>query len=798
MKTKLDWARWLAARDVPVFPLPPNGTVPSAEWEGWPELATTDPAKIRAWWEGTDCNIAACTTGFLVADLDMKDGKNGVAAWMALHDNEGGFDTLTVKTKSGGYHLYYSGADVAQSIGKLSRGLDIKSHNNYVVGPGSVVDGVAYEVLFDRPIAPAPPHIVAMCKPPGKRAEHADIPLGDLDGPADVAAAVERVSRTPGAVRGEQSENAVKLACAVRDFGVSEDKCNAIMQEWAARCSPPIMPEDLARRVANAYAYAQNRIGSRSVEAMFRGVTIEPPEHSAPSPAAAPAPPPPPPISGDVRPVIRVVPGVDAIATQAEDALLQSGLPIYQRDKFLVRPMTQEVAASDGRKVLAAGLQQLDAYSLTDLLSRAATWIKHDGRRNADVRTDPPQPVAKIILSRAGQWRVPVVAGVITTPTLRPDGTILAAPGYDDATRLYLAADPGLEVPDDGPLDRGAAERALDDLAALLTGFPFVSEVSRAVALSALISPVVRGALSAVPLHVFRASTAGTGKSYLADVASTIATGRPCPVMAAAAGREGGAEDEKRLVSFLLGGTPIISIDNVNGELGGDLLCQIVERPLVTVRRLGVSNIIEVENRATVFATGNNLRVRGDMVRRTLICDLDAGVERPELRAFTFDPVQKVLLDRARHVGACLTVVRAYLAAGTPAPRPPVASFGDWSRLVRSALVWLGCADPADAMEAAREDDPELEEHRAVASAWMECVGDAPVAVRDVIAKALGHTGLFDALMTVAGDGRAGINAAKLGKWLAGKQGRIVAGLAFRRDGINGHEKVIRWRCARA
>ena len=74
-------------------------------------------------------------------------------------------------------------------------------------------------------------------------------------------------------------------------------------------------------------------------------------------------------------------------------------LPIYQRGVSLVRPMTQEVAASDGRKVLAAGLQQLDAYSLTDLLSQAATWIKFDGRRKEDVRTDPPPALAKIVLS---------------------------------------------------------------------------------------------------------------------------------------------------------------------------------------------------------------------------------------------------------------------------------------------------------------------------------------------------------------------------------------------------------------
>jgi putative DNA primase/helicase len=84
-------------------------------------------------------------------------------------------------------------------------------------------------------------------------------------------------------------------------------------------------------------------------------------------------------------------------------------------------------------------------------------------------------------------------------------------------------------------------------------------------------------------------------------------------------------ETEKRLVGLLLAGFPIASLDNVNGELGGDLLCQAIERPLIRIRPLGRSDIVEIESRATLFATGNALRGRGDMTRRTLVCDLDAG-----------------------------------------------------------------------------------------------------------------------------------------------------------------------------
>ena len=76
-------------------------------------------------------------------------------------------------------------------------------------------------------------------------------------------------------------------------------------------------------------------------------------------------------------------------------------------------------------------------------------------------------------------------------------------------------------------------------------------------------------------MHVACAPAAGTGKSFLFDIAAAIAIGHPCPVMAAGRNEE---ETEKRLGAALMAGQPIISIDNVTGELGGDALCQVIER----------------------------------------------------------------------------------------------------------------------------------------------------------------------------------------------------------------------------
>lgn len=511
-------------------------------------------------------------------------------------------------------------------------------------------------------------------------------------------------------------------------------------------------------------------------------------------------------------PIIRIVGGhLDKTSSEGEAALIESGLPIYQRGRSLVRPIRAYVPASRNRRTIAAGLAQIGPAGMVDRLCQAAKWMRYDSRLKGDnkwKRVDPPQQVAATILSRVGDWTFPVIAGVITTPTLRPDGSLLTAPGYDASTRLYHVVDRDLDVRKHVPRfpTRENAEKALEHLQHLLKNFPMVDEVDHSVALSALISPVVRGCVGQVPMHALRASTAGTGKTYLVDVASSIATGRPCPVASVAKDE---AETDKRIAGLLLSAFPLICLDNVNGELGGDLLCQAIERPIIQIRPLGGSDIIEIESRATIFATGNGLRVRGDMTRRTLIGNLDAAVERPELRQFDFDPVELVLNDRASYVGAVLTIVIAHASAGYPGFEKcsPMASFSDWSKYVRGALIWLGCTDPCGSMEQARDDDPELSELRELLMAWREEIGDTPSLATVEIIEMCGekhgleedgssqfkHPLMRDIVTRIAA-GRIGIDSRRLGNILAAKSGRIVQGLRIEKATTLGRGGAVRWR----
>ena len=379
-------------------------------------------------------------------------------------------------------------------------------------------------------------------------------------------------------------------------------------------------------------------------------------------------------------------------------------------------------------------------------------------------------------LDMAGEWPFAPLVGIIQCPTLRRDGSLLDVEGYDEATGLALVN--SLEMPPIAATpDRADAEAALMLLNDLLTEFPFVDEASWTVALSKILTPVLRGAMAVAPMHLATAPRPGTGKSFLDDIASMIATGDHCAVKAASPSPE---ETEKRLIGAALAGHPIIALDNCRDVLEGDFLCQITERPLMEVRALGKSDQYRIPNAFTFFANGNNVRVADDMVRRTIRCGMDANCENPEKRAFKSDPLAMIRADRGKYVAACLTIARTYIAAGRPNPLPPLPSFEGWSAIVRDPLVWLGYPDPVETMESLRNEDPKGGERHAVFEAWKSAIGVGKHRANytsEIINQATHHTSLRDALLAIAqrryGNGE--IDPKALGKWLGTQEKNIAA-----------------------
>ena len=232
-------------------------------------------------------------------------------------------------------------------------------------------------------------------------------------------------------------------------------------------------------------------------------------------------------------PVIKVHPRISLLTTEAQQMLIGAKVPFYQRGGELVRPIIRTVKAAHGRLTKTAQLKPINPVYMRDTMCRHAHWVRFDGRRKEWVQTMAPMNVAETLLARDGVWPFAEIVGVIACPTMRPDGSLLVKQGYDPATRLILIEPPAMPPIPDQPT-RDDALRALALLEELVCESPFENEASKSVALSGLITPVVRGAMPVVPMHVSSAPTAGTGKSFLWDMVAAISIGqRRIPVIAA-------------------------------------------------------------------------------------------------------------------------------------------------------------------------------------------------------------------------------------------------------------------------
>lgn len=498
--------------------------------------------------------------------------------------------------------------------------------------------------------------------------------------------------------------------------------------------------------------------------------------------------------ANDSRPCIRLVAGeIQRFVDEAEVALIKANRGLYQRDNKIVFVAYTPAKTSKGKDTVTIQILERGEHALIVDMASAANFVRFDKRCKDWVAADPTITTVKALQQHGlGKLRLPVLYGVITAPMIRADGSVLSTPGYDIATGLLFNTR-GVEfptIPEHPTRDHALA--ALASLDKLINGFPFVAQHDRSVALSAILTACVRRSMPAAPLHAFSAPTAGTGKGKLVDIACVIATGfRAAPLTL------GGSEDEteKRLASKLMAGEPFVAIDNCTRPLGGELICSMLTQEKVSPRVLGGNKAPPITAGAFLAANGNNLVIMGDLIRRTMLCRIDAKVEQPENRVFSSDPVEEAIEKRADLIVAALTILRAYHVAGRPQKPKPLGNFEEWSDLVRGALIWLGAADPVESMNQLRKADPVLETARAIMGQWRAAVDNQNVTSAEIIKLATetcegGYGGKFelvradfrDALMGVAGRGGA-LNSRALGNWLESQKDRIIDGHQFVRMG---------------
>ena len=452
----------------------------------------------------------------------------------------------------------------------------------------------------------------------------------------------------------------------------------------------------------------------------------------------------------------------EEIATEIVDLALKAKpeLIVYSGDLPATAEALRDLLATSG-KLFDRGLPVRVIRPADGSLPSAVRLTKHNvvieaHRLCQPVKVDEdgeyipitlPDRVAQMYLDMCGEWDLPPLTGVSTSPLLSPDGSVRMADGYDPATGLWCCGVPSLRLP--ARPSRAEAEAALALLRQTFRTFPFADAPRRldlslsvevvdlaclpgqdeSAFLNALLTAVCRASLWLAPGLLLTApavSGAGTGKGLLARAICTIAFGIRPRAFTMGSDRQ---ELDKRLAAELIEAQPALFLDNVNGiALRSDTLASVLTERPARVRLLGQTRMVPLNSTAFISITGNGLTVTEDLARRFIPCQLDARCEDPELRQFGSGFLDEIERRRAELLVAGLTIWRWGRQNAPMLPRgKSLGSFETWAEWCRDPLFALGCRDPVERIQVLKANDPRRQRIAELFQVWWEHHGATPV-----------------------------------------------------------------------
>lgn len=346
----------------------------------------------------------------------------------------------------------------------------------------------------------------------------------------------------------------------------------------------------------------------------------------------------------------------------------------------------------------------------------------------------PPHDLIRAMVTSPDS-KLPVIEGVSSVPMFLPCGALWAKDGYCSDLRTFFYGMAGL-----GEIGTGVAGDVREAVRffreEVYANFPFSSPNEFAHVLATLLLPFVRHLVKgATPIHLIEANGPGSGKTLLAEVNTTIATGS-IPGLIAPAGDE--EEMRKRITSFLSEGHVNIILDNVNKEINSGVLASAITGEKWQDRPLYGSRIITLPNKATWQITANNPRLSLEVARRCIRIRLLGG-ERPWDRqegAYKHPDLLKWVTENRRELLIHIhTLVRHWFNLGCPKPPPSQAlgSFESWVKVVGGIIHAAGVSGfLTNCPDLYSESDPESQEWEEFAEVWHEAEGEKWISPTDL------------------------------------------------------------------
>jgi hypothetical protein len=515
------------------------------------QLCTRAGGELAVWLGRTIAHDPRTKQFFTLVCLDIDERKAGAAEAFERLTKEWGVLPETVcdyRDGGGPHHFFWLPADffdgyVAKSALELAPGVELLARNHLVgLAPSRGSDGGAERRWIIPPngrasIARLPEAWQARAKALlDKRCPVTPSKPRKKREAASIARRVQPyLAKLPPAVAGERGHDRLyRAACIlIHGFGLCVSEAFPYLAAFNDRCEPPFSEAQLLHKLREAEANGdgrgkprgyllnekrtggQTKGGDRGVRFDDAGLDGEAGDEG----------------EDDRRPGIKVTTEEHEVNDAAVAALANVDLApnLYQRGPLLVRALRAEGGLNLGvnRTPDTPYISNLPPPVLREMLTCVCRFTNPEGDA-----IHPPKWCVPAIHAR-GQWKgVRTLTGIVEAPTMRLDGSILDAPGWDkDTGLLYVPNAAYPPVPDKPSIhDAMIAAEKLHDL---VTDFPFPEGDSgrnhEAVWLAAVLTALVRFAIDGpCPLFLFDANTSGAGKGLLVHLVSVLSTGREC------------------------------------------------------------------------------------------------------------------------------------------------------------------------------------------------------------------------------------------------------------------------------
>ena len=375
---------------------------------------------------------------------------------------------------------------------------------------------------------------------------------------------------------------------------------------------------------------------------------------------------------------------------------------------------------------------EVRAPGLAALLA-AHTYTFQVKTRRADGGTEtypeevtPPNAVLGAALEPKEWPRLRPLFGIVGAPVLRPDGRLLQQPGYDPATSLYLASKVPLDPVPGQPSKKQVRAAREFLLGRFLGDFPWVSEADKANYAGLLVTPILRSYLrTLIPFGVVTSTMPGSGKTILTCGLGMLYGQR---VLTWTHSDE---ELRKAITSVLADPVGTIIFDNLaeGTVIDSPVLARLITDRTWADRLLGKNSTAAFANDRVWTATGNNLRLGGDMRTRSVLVSLNPNMPRPEERTgFQIPSLDQWILTPANQrqvLWHLLVLVADWTRNGAPRREGlTMRQFTPWAEAVGGFLAHHGIGGFLANVETVRDIDEEEATWAAFFAQWHKLHGD--------------------------------------------------------------------------